>query len=150
MGQASPFWAHDSLKAKQVGKRHSTAKAIINRCDNEVSAVEISAHRNLHSNRDPSSSFVAAVTSKIEDGNLRAAIRMLSLNEQLAPCCEDTVSKLLSKHPEAPHDRHPFPAPSLFAPLQVTDEIVREVITSFPAGSAWGPDNFRPRHMLDL
>ena len=112
--------------------------------------MEISAHRYLHGNRDPSSSLAEAVTSKIEDGNLRAAIRMLSSDEQLAPFCEDTGFKLRSKHPEAPHDRHPFPPSSLFAPLQVTDEIVREAITSFSAGSAGGPNNFRPRHMLDL
>ena len=100
--------------------------------------------------RDPNASLAAAVASKIEDGNLRAAIRILSSDEQLAPFSADTTSRLQSRHPTAPADRRPFPDPQSFAPLIVTDDKVRDAIGSFPAGSSGGPDGFRPQHMLDL
>jgi hypothetical protein len=91
----------------------------------------------------------AAVASKLEDGNIRAAVRILCSSDKPAPEDHETMEELRSKHPAPPPDRPQIPT-TTHAPLQVTEEHVRGHIRSFPAGSSGGPDGLRPQHLLDL
>ena len=57
--------------------------------------------------------------------------------------------ELSSFHPPASAGRRALPAASIAA-LQVTPLEVKQAITSFPNGSAGGPDGLRPQHLKDL
>lgn len=93
------------------------------------------------------------VKSKVEDGNLRAAVRILTSDDGLAESNESTFQQLLEKHPPANPLRNFSALPDRTAtgnPLQVSEDDVRRTIRSFPAGSAGGPDGIRPQHLVDL
>ena len=94
--------------------------------------------------------MTAAVTSKIEDGNIKAAIRIICSEDKPALDNKDTFTKLTDKHPKAAHVKKSIPAPETLPALQVTEAEVLKAIKSFPPGSAGGPDGLRPQHILDL
>ena len=89
-----------------------------------------------HKNKDPDACLAAAVASKIEEGNLKTAIRLLSSNEAIAQCDIDSAERLRSKHPSAPSETQALPHPDDFEPLLVTVDVVYDAIRSFPAGSS--------------
>lgn len=90
---------------------------------------------------------------KIEKGDIKGAVRIISSDEELCANSEETYKKLIEKHPAA-HPNRSFPdGPS----PQVSDEAlhctasqVRRAILSFAAGSASGPDLLEPQHLKDL
>jgi len=93
--------------------------------------------------------IASRAAAKLEDGDVKGAVRVLSSNESLAPFNLDSYNALLPLHPNAPPDRRDVPllnSPS----LQVGPAAVRAAITSFPNGSAGGPDGMRPQHLKDL
>ena len=101
--------------------------------------------------KDSEEKLAATVSAKIEDGNLKGAIRLLCSEEKMAGVTPETINKLQEKHPPAPADRRPLVSPSPpQQPLQVTEAEVTKAIKSFPPGSSGGPDGLRPQHLLDL
>ena len=50
----------------------------------------------------PSEAFLAAVNSKLEDGNIRAAVRILCEGGQPATPTEQNLKLLQDKHPQDP------------------------------------------------
>jgi hypothetical protein len=101
----------------------------------------------------PSKSFdesIARIASaKLEDGDVKGAIRLLCSDDRLATVDEPTFIELGRLHPLAPADRRPVPS-TITPPLQVSPVAVRAAIQSFPNGSAAGPDGLRPQHLKDL
>lgn len=103
------------------------------------------------SSKDPLRSLAARVAAKLEEGNFRGAVKIVSSDESFAPTDASTLSKLKEKHPP----RHPLsdgstspdPRPT---PQEVSSSQVLSAIRSFPAGSAGGPDGLRPQHLKDL
>jgi len=91
-----------------------------------------------------------AVSSKIEDGNIRAALRLLSSDDKPTVSSDAALTAMLARHPPAPIDRVPTPDPNSHTSLQITEEITLKAIKSFPSGSSGGPDGFRPQHLLEL
>uniref|UniRef100_A0A1X7UQU8 Reverse transcriptase domain-containing protein n=1 Tax=Amphimedon queenslandica TaxID=400682 RepID=A0A1X7UQU8_AMPQE len=69
-----------------------------------------------------------AVTMKMEEGDLRGAICLASLDVTMAEHTEDTFHALLVKHPSRPLDYSPPPSP----------------------GSSGGPDGLCPQHLKDM
>jgi len=51
------------------------------------------------------SKLAAAVSSKLEAGNFRAAVRIISSSDTPAPTNHDTLNALRTKHPGPAHDR---------------------------------------------
>ena len=95
--------------------------------------------------------MAAAVAAKIEEGNIRAATRILCSGDAPAPVNETTFKELCSKHPSPPPDRPPIPVPHLASDaFQTTEAMVYEQIRRFPPGSAGGPDGLRPQHVLEM
>jgi hypothetical protein len=90
-----------------------------------------------------------AIAAKLEDGNIRAAVRLLMSDDKPADDSVDTLVKLHEKHPTAPSDRQ-FPVATTEANLCVDENDVIRAARSFPAGSSGGPDGFRPQHLVDL
>ncbi|XP_063530411.1 uncharacterized protein LOC134750921 [Cydia strobilella] len=91
------------------------------------------------------------IESKISDGDLKGAARLLFTNDVLSPDTPDTLSALRSKHPPAPSVPHLFAPPtSDRACLQIEDKDVIDAIFSFKNGSAAGLDGISPQHLKDL
>lgn len=93
-----------------------------------------------------------AVSSKVEDGNIKAALRLLCSEDTPADTSDIVFSAMQSKHPPCPSDRKPAPEPdqTAFTALQVSEGAVLKALKSFPAGSSGGPDGLRPQHLVDL
>ena len=109
------FGSRVLYKPTRGGRRHNLANAIKARCEsNPVPAAHV--NRSTRKHRDPDASLAAAVASKIEEGNLKAAIRLLSSDEKVAPCNQDTVTRLRAKHPVAPVTGWPTTRPVRLPP----------------------------------
>ena len=121
----------DDLFAPDTSNPKTTAQTGVPRCNDQ----EIIA---------------AAVSSKLEDGNIKAAIRILCSEDKPVPINLDSLNELNSKHPSQPLDRPITPIETSVTPFQTSEEEVRKHIHSFPAGSSGGPDGLRPQHLLDL
>ena len=86
---------------------------------------------------------------KLEDGNIRAAVRIVCSDEKPALNNDATLDALRQRHPPASANRNP----STFNAVSVTGHDVIKAIRSFPAGSAAGPDwhtpaaSVRPHHL---
>jgi len=91
-----------------------------------------------------------AVTSKVEEGNIRAAIRLTCSEDKPAAFSGAVLAAMQSKHPPASTSTVSVPEPSSFSSFQVTENDVLRAVKAFPAGSSGGPDGFSPKHLLEL
>ena len=90
------------------------------------------------------------VSSKIEAGDFKGAIRLASSEDVLADCDEETYSALQAKH-SAPHPNTYIPPPPPTPDfLKLPAAVVMAAIRSFPNGSAGGPDKLKPQYLKDL
>ena len=140
-------------KPPRGGKRHNLANAIKKRCTNEAAPTIVTGPAKDKPRRDPdlgATQLASAVTSKIEEGNLKAAIRIISSDEKIADFSPENLAALRSKHPSAAPIGDQLPDPSNFSACQISTEAVRKAIGSFPAGSSGGPDGLRPAHLSEL
>ncbi len=92
------------------------------------------------------------VAAKMADCDVKGAVRLLASSEDLAGHGEEVIQALRSKHPPAPENLNLPPAPNaqMPPPSAVTKEQVAAAVTSFPSGSAAGPDGLRPAHLKAL
>ena len=142
-------------KPERGGKRNNITSIIKKRTteDTSLSALPLINHDGLHHHRrkpNTSASIASSVTVKVEDGNIKAALRLLCSEDKPATDSEDTYSKLQEKHPLAPSNRSLAPEPRDYPSLQASETEVLRAIRSFPAGSSGGPDGIRPQHIIDL
>jgi Reverse transcriptase (RNA-dependent DNA polymerase) len=87
---------------------------------------------------------------KLEEGDVKGAVRLLCSNDSLAKPDEATYRALIPLHPAAPADRRITPVTNTVTPLQTTPGAIIEAVRTFPNGSAAGPDGLRPQHLKDL
>ncbi|GAU90699.1 hypothetical protein RvY_03079 [Ramazzottius varieornatus] len=90
------------------------------------------------------------VEQKLKDCDVSGAVRILSSDDVIVPPTLETLEALRSKHP-AEQDNPSFPPKASLVPMvgQVSAEEVLQAVTSFPNGSAGGPDGLRPQHLKD-
>lgn len=87
-------------------------------------------------------SLAQAVAAKLEDGNLRVAIRLLNSDDTPAAPSEENLRILQDKHPLASGTCVDLLAAAPTSCLVATDSEVRQAVLSFPAGSSGGPGWF--------
>ncbi|XP_047984053.1 uncharacterized protein LOC125224669 [Leguminivora glycinivorella] len=96
-------------------------------------------------------SLVKTVESKVFEGDLRGAVRVLMSDDSVAPSGPETLAALRSKHP--------FPSRPLSLPQEpdnsitaysVKPEDVAHALSSFSSSSAAGLDGIRPAHLKEL
>ena len=90
------------------------------------------------------------VTSKLEDGDFRGAVRIACSEDSLAAFNSDTLTALQAKHP-TPHPDSiipTLPSPSQSSTCGGAGNCKRHQI--FSCGSAGGPDILRPQHLKDM
>lgn len=91
------------------------------------------------------------VESKLSDGDVRGAVKILSSADSLANESEEVFAELKSKHP-CPGRKLVFPDPPVPSAdnLSVEESQVLEAVYSFPNGTSGGVDGLRPQHLKDL
>ncbi|XP_049886408.1 uncharacterized protein LOC126380870 [Pectinophora gossypiella] len=91
------------------------------------------------------------IESKVFEGDLRGAVRLLLSEDSYARQEPSTLAALRLKHPapSRPLDFPPEPGISL-TPVSVTIEEVVSGLNSFYSGSAGGLDGLRPAHLKEL
>jgi len=82
--------------------------------------------------------LASGVTAKVEDGNIKAAIRILCSEEKPATDVKATYEKLLERHPQPPLDRRLAKSPEDIPGIQVSEADVLSATRSFPACTAGG------------
>jgi len=152
-----------AVQGGRGGKRHVSSLATK---VNKALDMYTSAHQPMtslrHSDKkrsrraDAEANIAARVTEKLEDGDVRGAIRLASSDDTMAPHDQHTLDALRLKHPprcqtlddnnlpRTQDNHHSCP------PLVVQESDVIEAVKSFPAGSAGGVDGMRPQHLKDL
>ena len=68
----------------------------------DIDTTQSTGYDNPRRTRDPEATLVAAVSAKVEEGNLKAAVRLLCSDETVAQVCEETAAQLQEKHPPPP------------------------------------------------
>ena len=130
------------IKKRADDLSQGAAGSVENLCDNNAPP-----GRRL----DAASALAAAVSAKIEDGNIRAAVRIVCSEDKPAPDNGETYAKLLEKHPvSSSGGTHPYVDPRPAVTFQASEADVLKAIRSFPAGSCGGPDRIRPKHIADM
>ena len=91
------------------------------------------------------------VETKLGEGDISGAARILFSSDVVAPCSPETLAALETKHP-APADGLCFPDPpdSDFHCLTITGQELFTAVCSFRSGSAGGLDGLSPQHLKDL
>ena len=87
------------------------------------------------------------MSEKLEDGDVKGAIRLTSSEEKLAANSDATFQALFLNHPTPPLDSVIPPPPLAMAIGVEESDIDRK---SFPCCSAGGPDCMRPQHLKDM
>ena len=93
--------------------------------------------------------LAAAITSKLEAGNFRAAVRLLCSDDVPASPTAETLEALRAKHSPAPCDRKPacqFIGNLRFQPLEVSPKDVIKSLRTFQLGPMEGPTVSIPAH----
>jgi len=128
------------------GKRHNLASVIKKRTIEPSTADhEIVSHKTKSTD-----AATLLVSAKIEDGNIRAAIRIMCSEDKPAKNTDIVYGQLVDKHPAPPSDRGSIPDPQPTVAVEMTEEEVILAVRSFPPGSAGGPDGVRPQHILEM
>ena len=101
--------------------------------------------------RPSTDNLAARVSAKLEDGDVRGAIRLVASDDTMAPFDDITAASLQAKHPPRAVSKTPPPTPSADLPcLCLQEPDIMSAIRSFVPGSAGGPDGLRPQHLKDL
>jgi hypothetical protein len=97
------------------------------------------------------------VSEKIEDGDIRGAIRLAASGDTLAAFNSDILLALREKHPNKTATSINHLSAAVTADdikstdsLTVESEDVAAAIKSFPNGSAGGLDGLRPQHLNEM
>jgi len=110
------------------------------------------ARKSRNTSQDSMESLRRRVSSKLEDGDFKGAVRLACSEDTLAESSETTLSALKLKHPSPPSEST-IPPPPIITPLSsmsISEADIAQAIKSFPNGSAGGPDGMRPQHLKDL
>lgn len=92
---------------------------------------------------------IKKVQSKLNDGDFKGAIRILSSDDTIAPFNVETYQRLLEKHPEPSIPMNLVDGTQQNI-LPVLESEVRIAIFGFANGSAGGIDGLRPQHLKDM
>lgn len=100
--------------------------------------------------RTNSKSLFHLIESKISDGDIKGASRLLFSEDSMAPNSPDTLSALHTKHPPPAADSTLPEPPSDVNALNVTAPEVLGAVGSFRSGTAAGLDGLTAQHLKDL
>ena len=144
------------LKLLKSGNRHESLTSALNKQiredlndDTIVSGSTFGQKVVKRNPEDPLKFLANWKASKLENGNFKGpvrltVVRMLQLNTLAA-----TLEALKGKHQHPDTFIGNTPDPNLFS-FTISAQEIKKVISSFPNGSAGGPDGLRPQHLKDM
>ena len=135
---------------RRGGKRNQVAITIKKRISSYGDLDPLSVIKGPTSSKLSTASLADAVSAKLEDGNIRAAVRLICSDDALAPFDQNTLGQLQHKHPVPQYARDVIPDPDNRSSVGMEEADVKRAISSFPAGSSGGLDGLRPQHIKDL
>jgi hypothetical protein len=101
------------------------------------------------SSRSPS--VLKTVESKVYEGDLRGAVRVLMSDDAVAQSSPEVLATLQTKHPAPSRPLSFPPEPDGSTPAyKVREESVAQALNTFNSGSAAGLDGIRPVHLKEL
>ena len=83
--------------------------------------------------KSPPLSLANIISYKLEEGNIRAAVRLLMSDDSFAAPSEATLARLRDKHPKASLSVAEVPPPLPVLALVDTEGEIRKAVSSFPA-----------------
>ena len=145
------------------GKRHNTKLAT--KVNNAINDFMSDNHppstsdgqrkkRKVESKHD--SNLAARVSAKIEEGDVRGAVRLAVSDDVLAPYSDVVADELRLLHPQrgvSTNESQPSEpsTPTVDSSvLRISTDAITDAIKSFPAGSAGGLDGLRPQYLKDM
>ena len=136
------------------GKRHlSSLASKVNQAIASFPTMSVSQVQNgmkPPKRRMQSNDLASRVSGKLEEGDIRGAIRLAASDDIMSPFDDVTAAKLREKHPiRAITGSTPLP-PSSENCIAVLESDILGAIKTFIPGSAGGPDGLRPQHLKDL
>lgn len=94
---------------------------------------------------------VLLATRKLNEGDVRSAVRHLASDDSVALPSEEVMNSLRQKHPpERPGVVMPPPPVEAEMEVPITTKQVKDALFSFPSSFSGGFDCLRPRHLRDL
>jgi len=106
--------------------------------------------RSAKQHRRSTTTLSQAISAKLEDGNVRAAIRILMSEDSPAVPSAESLQALRQKHPPASSSLSNLLSVQSVQCMSVHEDEVRRAVPSFPPGSAGRPDGLRPQHIRDM
>jgi len=106
--------------------------------------------RNRSRRKTNPGTHIKRIIGKVSDGDLSAAVRILSSDDSVAEYSESTKSLLQAKHPSGPNEDLTCSISSDTTVLSVTKAQISSAIKSMNPGSAGGLDSLRPSHIHDM
>lgn len=139
------------------GKRNNLTTQVVSQIDNigartsftQSDSQEFQEQRRGQGVRQGDAGIAHRASMKLQDGDIRGAIRCLSSDENLVRPSQSVHQSLLLKHPPCPTDTRPPPMTTV-PPMMVDADDVMRAIRSFAPGSAGGRDGLRPQHIKDM
>lgn len=123
-------------------------KTLTTKIKNNVSSFNLTIKERK---KNSPASLSQIIQAKVDDFDIRGAVRVLSSADTQAPHNAATVEALKEKHPPESLDLvYPEPPDAQIPVLTVQEDNVLSAINSFPSGSSGGTDGFRPQFLKDL
>ena len=143
------------LRAPKRGGRHRNLSNLVNQqvADEQDPPTTTADSNKPKKSTSDLSDLARCVSIKLEEGDIKGAVRLASSEDSIAGESNSTIAALVSRHPPSHPETVPVPPPGdkdLVDALVVSEHFIRQVIRSFPNGSAGGPDGLRPQHLCDL
>ena len=135
---------------RRGGHRRNLAALVNLALDEEADIIPSQSQSQPRFSREKNGSLAARVSSKLEDGDFRGAVRVASSSESICRPDSRSLDLIKEKHPSSYPDSSFPPPPDHQHPLVVSPSTVQKSVLSFPAGSAGGPDGLLPQHIKDL
>ena len=112
---------------------------------------KVTINRHPSNARNSGERLKRCVALKLQDGDVRGAIRLLASAENIAQESDDVSEVLKAKHPGSPGDLDLPPGPDNDTqPFLATDTEVLASVASLDPGASAGLDGLRPAHLKDL
>jgi len=89
----------------------------------------------MHIKLTPMERLAIRVSAKIEDDDVKGAVRLAASDDMIATYCQETIDELVSKHLRAVAPPQ-YTATNVNEPLKMFEPVIAAAIKCFTAGSA--------------
>ena len=111
---------------------------------------DVNPSSSSRNNHNSNSKLRKAVNSKLPQGDVSAAVRLIASDDTLLEPCPEILEVIRSKHPQAPSDLEPITSFNLEDSIFFTSKDIQNALSAFRPSSSGGIDGLPPSHLIDL